>query len=192
MIRILVVDDHPAVRAGLLGLLRSEPGLVVVGGAEDAASALEQAERSRPDVVLLDYDLPDYDGLLLCCDLKTLSPPPGVIVYSAFARPRLAPAAAVAGADAMLDKGAPPGELFESVRVVARGTAELSIGPPDVIERCISKLEPSDIPLFGMALNGTPPAEIATVTGDDLATTRARLRELVRRLQGRGQPVSTN
>lgn len=186
-----MVDDHPAVRTGLVGLLRSEPGLVVVGGAEDAASALEKAERSRPDVVLLDYDLPDYDGLLLCCDLKALSPPPGVIVYSAFARPRLAPAAAVAGADAMVDKGAPPGEMFEAVRMVARGTAELPGAPPDVIERCISRLEPADIPLFGMALNGTPPDEIATVTGEDLATTRAHLRELVGRLQGRGQPVST-
>ena len=183
MIRVLVVDDHPAVRAGLLSLLRSEPGIVVVAAAASAADALACTERIRPDVVVLDYDLPDHDGLLLCCDLKALSEPPCVILYSAFARPRLAPAAAVAGADAMLDKGAAPEELFETVRRVARGAAAPLSAPPEVIERCVTALPPSDISLFGMAINGTPAAEIAAVAGDDVSATRVRLRSLVRRLQ---------
>jgi DNA-binding NarL/FixJ family response regulator len=190
MIRVLVVDDHPAVRAGLVGLLRSEPGFVAVGAAANAADGLEQAERSGPNVVLLDYDLPDHDGLLLCCDLKALPSPPGVIVYSAFARPRLAPAAAVAGTDAMVDKGALTDELFETLRRVARGVAEPLSASPAAIERCLARLHPDDIPLFGMAINGTPTAEIAAVAGDDLATTRSRLRALVRRLQTTDEAAS--
>ena len=190
MIRVLVVDDHPAVRAGLFSLVRSEPGFVAVGAAANAAGGLDEAGRTRPDVVLLDYDLPDRDGLLLCCDLKALPNPPGVIVYSAFARPRLAPAASVAGADAMVDKGALPGELFETLRRVARGVAEPLSAPPAVIERCLARLRPDDVPLFGMAINGTPTHEIAAVSGDDIATTRSRLRTLVRRLQATDEAAS--
>ena len=104
MIRVLVVDDHPAVRAGLAGLLRSEPGLICLATAESAAAGMEAARRMAPAIVLVDYDLPDRDGLTLCSDLKALERAPGVIVYTAFARPRLLVAAAVARADAMLDK----------------------------------------------------------------------------------------
>jgi len=182
VIRVLVVDDHPAVRAGLFSLLRSEPGIVAVAAVGTAAEALAESGRSRPDVVLLDYDLPDRDGLLLCCDLKALPEPPRVLLYSAFARPRLAPAARVAGVDAMLDKGAAPDELFETLRKVARGGLEQLPAPPDVIGRCVGELPPDDIPLFGMAMNGTPTAEIAAVAGDDLPATRSRLRALVKRL----------
>jgi DNA-binding NarL/FixJ family response regulator len=190
MIRVLVVDDHPAVRAGLVSLLRSEPGFVAVGAAANAADGLAQAERSGPHVVLLDYDLPDHDGLLLCCDLKALPRPPRVIIYSAFARPRLVLAAAVAGTDAIVDKGALTDELFETLRRVARGMAEPLSASPAVIERCVARLHPDDIPLFGMAINGTPTDEIAAVAGDDLPTTRNRLRALVGRLQSTDEGAS--
>jgi DNA-binding NarL/FixJ family response regulator len=194
MIRVLVVDDHPAVRAGLVGLLRSEPGLVVAGAAANAEDALEAAKRAGPDVVLLDYDLGNQDGLLLCCDLKALDGSPRVMIYSAFARPRLAPAAALAGADAMLDKGSPPDVLFDAVRRVARATAEPLTAPREAVARCIAELPADDIPLFGMAVNGTPVAEIAQVVGDDVAAIRARLRALVVRLQGerRAPPAPEN
>jgi DNA-binding NarL/FixJ family response regulator len=190
VIRVLVVDDHPAVRAGLLSLLRSEPGIVPLAAVENAADALAESERSWPDLVLADYELPDGDGLRLCCDLKAQPSAPAVILYSAYIRPRLVPAALVAGADAMLDKGASPDQLFELVRGVARGTAEPPSAPSEVIERCIAEIDPEDIPMFGMALNGTPVAEIAAVTGDEVPVTRARLRDLVGRLGGHRNGVS--
>ena len=183
MIRVLVVDDHPAVRVGLAGLLRSEPGIGPVAAVASAEEALAEAARSGPDVALLDFDLPDRDGLLLCCDLKALEKPPRVVLYSAFARPRLAPAALVAGVDAMLDKGAAPDELFETLRKVVRGTVEPLSAPPELLGRCAEDLPPDDISLFGMAVNGTPPAEIAAMTGADLASTYSRLRALIKRLQ---------
>jgi DNA-binding NarL/FixJ family response regulator len=184
VIGVLVVDDHPAVRAGLAGLLRSEPGLVCLATAESAATGIDAARRLGPAVVLADYDLPDGDGLTLCSDLKALERPPGVIVYTAFARPRLLAAAAIARADAMLDKGAPPEDLFESIRTVARGTARLPTPPPEVMERSYALLDPEEIPLFGMAVNGAPPEEIAAVAGTDPDDARRHVRELLTRLRG--------
>ena len=184
MIGILVVDDHPAVRAGLAGLLRSEPGLVCLATADTAAAGLEAARRLEPAVVLVDYGLPDHDGLTLCSDLKALPNPPRVLVYSAFARPRLVPAAAVAGADAMLDKGAPAEELFETIRRVARGAGQLPDPPREVIERSFARLGPEEIVLLGMAINGAPPDEIAAASKTHLDDTRRQLRTLLGRLQG--------
>jgi DNA-binding NarL/FixJ family response regulator len=188
--RVLVVDDHPAVRAGLLSLLRSEPGIVPVAAVGTAAEALAESERSWPDAALVDYELPDGDGLQLCCDLKAQPSAPAVILYSAYVRPRLVPAALVAGADAMLDKGSSSEQLFDVLRSVARGERDLPSAPAEVIERCVAELDPEDIPLFGMALSGTPVAEIAAVVGEELPATRVRLRDLVARLGGHRDGVS--
>jgi two-component system response regulator DevR len=183
VIGALVVDDHPAVRAGLVDLLRSEPGLSCLAAAGSAEAGVDAARRTEPAVVLADYELPDRDGLTLCCELKALPRAPGVVVYSAFARPGLLPAAAVAGADAMLDKAAPADQLFNTIRLVARGESRLPTPPPAVLERSFSLLDTEEIVLFGMAVNGAPPEEIAAVTGDDPNQTRRRLRILLARLQ---------
>jgi DNA-binding NarL/FixJ family response regulator len=101
--RILFVDDHPAVRAGLASVLRGEPGMVVVGAAGRPAEAVTKVTLTSPDVVLVDYQLPDYDGLVLCQQLKSLPEPPAVLVYSAYADGSLAIAAMVAGAEGVLN-----------------------------------------------------------------------------------------
>jgi DNA-binding NarL/FixJ family response regulator len=182
-IEVVVVDDHPAVRAGLLGLVQAEPGLTCTAAAGSGTEALDAVRSTGATVVIADYELADTDGLTLCAELKALPEPPGVILYSAFVRPRLLPAAAVAGADAMLDKAAPATQLFDTVRAVARGAARLPAPPPEAMERCIRALQPDELSLFGMAVNGTPVAEIAAVAGDDIAETRRRLRAMLGRLQ---------
>jgi DNA-binding NarL/FixJ family response regulator len=183
MIRVLVVDDHPAVRAGVVSLLRSEPGLVPVGAVGSAELALRRLARGATDVLLVDYDLPDSDGLALCWDAKTREDPPAVLIYSAFARPRLMIAATLAGADGVLDKGAPPEQLFELLRVVARGGRAIPRVAPELLKRCVAELDQDDIPLFGMAFNRIPVAEIAAVVSLDIEATRARLRALMERLE---------
>lgn len=183
MIGVVLVDDHPAVLAGLAALLESEPGISCIAAVDSAADALRVARSSAAAVVVADYELRDGDGLTLCAELKSLDSPPGVIVYSAFARPRLLPAAAIAGADAMLDKAAPADDLFETIRAAAVGAAQLPTPPPEVMERCFRKLNPDEVPLFGMAVNGAPLTEIATVAGTDVEETRKRLRVLLGRLQ---------
>jgi len=121
MIRVAVVDDHPAVRLGLQTALRNEPGLVPVGEAETPEELAPLLYRTRPDVVLLDYHLPRRDGLTLCREIKSRVPAPKVLLYTAFADASLIVPAIVAGADGVLDKSLPSLELFEAIRRAARG-----------------------------------------------------------------------
>src|SRR5919112_548449 len=69
MIKVLVVDDHPAVSAGLEVVLRSEPGLIPIGSCASFGTGLETALRERPTVVIVDYELGDGNGLDLCAEL---------------------------------------------------------------------------------------------------------------------------
>ena len=175
MIRVLVVDDHPALRRGLVAALRCEPGFVSVGAATGMAAALVEAERTIPDVALVDYQLADGDGLILCHELKRLPKAPGVLIYSAFARPELAMAAMVAGADAMVNKGAPLDELFGAIRTVARGGTALPRMRRGAVERDVARLDPHDFPILGLRMDGATLAEIASVL-------RVEEREVSRRL----------
>jgi DNA-binding NarL/FixJ family response regulator len=185
MIRCVVADDHPAVLAGLVGLLRSEPGFVPVQAVGSAEDAMREVSRHAPDLALIDYNLPDRDGLVLCCDLKALPAPPRVVLYSAFAGPRLSLAAIVAGAEAVVPKGVPVDEMFELLRGVARGALSRPVAPPGVVEHCVQRLDATDIPIFGMAMARTPLDEIAAVTGDEVDGIRRRIRSLVERLAPR-------
>jgi DNA-binding NarL/FixJ family response regulator len=114
--RVLIVDDHPALRAGLATVLRMEPGMVVVGAASRASEAVRKVKLSWPEVVLVDYQLPDADGLALCQQLKVIAESPAVLIYSAYADGSLAIAAMVAGADGLVNKAAPAAELIDALR----------------------------------------------------------------------------
>lgn len=83
-IRCLVVDDHPAILAGLRGLLGSESDLEVVDALDSAEAAAEVAARMAVDVAIVDYQLPGHSGLWLSRKLKRLPVPPAVLIYSAF------------------------------------------------------------------------------------------------------------
>src|SRR5689334_9111967 len=99
-VRVLVVDDHPALRAGLEGLLAGEPDVVFVGAAPDADGLLDVVGRLRPDVIVLDYALGQDDGLATCFRLKQLCDAPAVVLYSAYVDRVFAVPAAMSQADA--------------------------------------------------------------------------------------------
>src|SRR3954470_22865704 len=86
---IAIVDDHPAVRAGLRGLVDDEPDLVVAATAATAREGFQAIADMRPDVALVNLNLPDDDGLNLCLRTRALAAPPRVVIYSAFANPSL-------------------------------------------------------------------------------------------------------
>jgi DNA-binding NarL/FixJ family response regulator len=181
MIRVLVVDDHPAVRAGLVAILRTEPGLVPVAAAADPDGALTEARRRHPDVALVDYHLREGDGLLLCWDLKSLPAPPRVLIYSAFADANLGLPAAIAGADGLVDKGTPTHDLFERVRTVARGGTALQV-TAEAMTAAAARLETRDLPILGMLMERTPTAEIAKVLRLDEGELGSRVEAMLRRL----------
>src|SRR3954470_5272257 len=104
-VRVVVVDDHAAIRMGLRAAIDSRPPLVCVGVAADGEQLAPLLYRTRPDVVILDYDLPRANGLELCRRVKAEVPAPAVLLYSAYAAAALALAGTVAGADGIIPQG---------------------------------------------------------------------------------------
>jgi DNA-binding NarL/FixJ family response regulator len=159
MIRIVVVDDHPALRAGLQTVLESEPGIVLAGqSAGDEESLWPLLHRAEPDLVLLDYHLPHGDGLQLCYRIKQEVLAPKVIVFSAYAGPDLLLPARLAKADAVLGKGVGARELFETVRRVYGGEQLLG-GPPPA--DAAMRIPEDDRALVAMLLDGETEQAVA-------------------------------
>lgn len=182
MSRILIVDDHPAVRAGLVAVLRSEPGLVPVGSAGDEQEAWRLVERSRPDLLLLDLHLPGGNSLGLCRRVKALDESPHVLIYSAFAGAELAIPAALAGADGVRDKAEPILDLFDAIRRVNRGERLLAPITPERLKEVQAQIGTQDWPIVAMLIDGTPAAEIAATLGLAAAELERRVERLLAQL----------
>jgi len=120
-IRILVADDHPVVRDGLVAILSTQPDFDVVGEAGNGTEAVERAMTLQPDVMLLDLEMPELDGVEVLRRLAQSNPEVRVIVFTAFDTDERILGAVQAGAQGYLLKGAPRKELFEAVRVVHAG-----------------------------------------------------------------------
>lgn len=189
MIRVVLADDHPAVRVGLERLVRSEPGMILVGSAGDGSAALEEARRSHPDCMVVDYRMPG-GGLGLCRRLKELEPTPGIVVFTAFAADRLQVAARIAGVNAVLDKSSPASDLFDAVRLAARH--ESAIEPSQAaLSDVAAELSADQLPIFGMRIEGTPWSEIR----ETLRLTEEALDEqvagLLEQIENRLEPSAT-
>ena len=162
MIRVAVIDDHPALRAGLQTVLDSEPHIVFVGGSDGAEESVwPMLNRVRPDVVLLDYHLPRGDGLQLCYRIKKDVPAPRVIIFTAYASPTLALPATLARADGILAKGAGARDLFSAIRLVYAGDQVLPSISTKVLEEAMEDLLGDDRALVGMLLDGTSETDVA-------------------------------
>lgn len=120
-IHILLADDHLVVRAGLLALLSTQPDFEVVGEAANGREAVEKVLELEPDVLLLDLEMPEMDGVEVIQALKEAGVAARVIVFTVFDTDERILAAVQAGAQGYLLKGAPRDELFRAVRVVHEG-----------------------------------------------------------------------
>jgi DNA-binding NarL/FixJ family response regulator len=189
MIGVAIVDDHRAVTAGLEELLRLEPDLAPVGVAADGAELAPLVYRARPDVVVLDYAMPEEDGLLVCRRLKGEIPAPGVVLYSAFAGSSLAMPAIVAGADAVVDKAAPVRELLQAIRLVAAGEPAMPGPSRQQLEAASAVLRTEDLPIMAMLVDRTPTYEIAEVLRIAPAELNRRMAGMLGRLRA---PISAH
>jgi DNA-binding NarL/FixJ family response regulator len=181
-IRVLVVDDHAAVRVGLGGLLEDHSDVEVVSTAASAREALADAQRVAPDVAVVDYHLGDGDGLTLCRALRRLPRPPRVLVYSAYADGVLTAAAVVAGADAVVSKGTLGEEVVRTIRVLAHGRRAIPPIPRAVQRSLRTRLEPTDQAILGMLLQGIAPSEVADVLGLSPSRLESRRAAMLRAL----------
>jgi DNA-binding NarL/FixJ family response regulator len=126
VIRVLIVDDHGLVRAGLEQLLENAEDIEVIGSAPGGRAALELAGRTRPDVVLMDLSMPDLDGIDATRELSRQAPDAHVVVLTSFSDRKRIVDALDAGAIGYLLKDSEPDELLRGVRAAARGESPLA------------------------------------------------------------------
>jgi DNA-binding NarL/FixJ family response regulator len=191
VIRVLVVDDHPAVRAGIESVVATEDDLECIDSVGGADEALRAAEVLQPDVAVLDYQLGSHDGLTITRQLKALPSPPRVLMYSAYADSTLAVMAVVAGADGLLSKATRGNDLCDAIRSIAAGRSVMPKIAAGTLRAVGRELDTDDLAILGMLIHGTPPAEIASVLGLSERWLDARRWAMVRRVSERLIPRGT-
>lgn len=198
MIRVLLADDEPLVRAGIRAVLAADPGIEVVAEADNGRTAVELATAHRPDVVLLDIAMPVLDGLAAAAELTRTVPEVGVLMLTTFSADEHIAAALAGGARGFLLKSGDPRELFSGIRAVADGAAFLS---PKVAHRVIQQvtgdrmasaarartlvdgLTPREREVLALVGAGLPNAEIARRLHVVEGTVKVFVTSILRRLE---------
>ena len=159
-LRVVLADDQALVRTGFQLILEAEPGITVVAHAEDGQQALDAVATHRPDVVLMDIQMPRLDGLEATRRiLDQPGPETRVLILTTFEHDDYVFQALRAGASGFLLKTAPPEQLINAVRVVAGGEALLS---PSITRRVIAEFA------HHPALTSTPSPALDTLTAREL------------------------
>ncbi|MGZ6316519.1 MAG: response regulator [Anaerolineales bacterium] len=146
-IRILIADDHPMFRFGLRALLAAEPGFEIAGEATNGLEAVTMADSLKPDLILMDINLPELNGIEATRQILTKHPAMGVLIITMFEDDSMF-AALRAGARGYLLKGAEGDETLRAIRAAANGE---SIFSPAVAQRLThyfaqSSAQPADLP----------------------------------------------
>jgi DNA-binding NarL/FixJ family response regulator len=171
-IRILIADDHPVFRFGLRALLETEPGYLVVGEARTGEEAVELATSLRPDVVLMDINMPGLNGIEATRQIAAERPESAILVITMFDDDTVF-AAMRAGARGYLIKGAEGEETLRAIRAVAEGEAIFSpraaerlikffaAAPRDVVAPAFPELTPRELEILSLVAQGLTNTAIA-------------------------------
>ena len=144
VIHVLITDDHAIVREGLRTLIRTEPGMEVMGEAEDGIEAVQLACELNPDVILMDMEMPKMGGLEAIQNIKDQCPEARILVLTSFSDDETVFPAIKAGALGYMLKNTPPDRLLQSIREVSSGRPTMS---PDIATKLMSELQrSSDLP----------------------------------------------
>ena len=137
MIRILIVDDHAVVRKGLIMVLRLEADFQIIGEAENGLKAIELAQQLQPDVVLIDYMMPEMDGATAAVTLKSTMPHIKIILLTGIELNDRVLDLLATGVDGYIIKDVEPTQLAEAIRTVAQGEAYLH---PTLVRRVLNRI----------------------------------------------------
>jgi two-component system response regulator DevR len=136
-LRVLLVDDHEVVRSGIAAMLKATEGIVVTGEAGTVRDAIEEAERTRPDVVVMDVRLADGSGIEATREIKSRRPQTQVLMLTSFADDEALFASIMAGASGYVLKQVKGGELVRAIRAVGQGESLLD---PAVTKSVLDRL----------------------------------------------------
>jgi DNA-binding NarL/FixJ family response regulator len=170
-VRLLLIDDHPVVRQGLRTFLATRPDFEVVGEAGDGETAIAEAARLRPDVILMDLVMPGVDGLEAIGRIRAADPAARILVLTSFASADQVLPALRAGAAGYLLKDAAPAELEAAIRAVHRGeglldpavtaTVLAEFAQPASTDPGYASLTPREREVLGLLARGLSNAAIA-------------------------------
>ncbi len=187
-IRVLVADDHPVVRAGLIGLLQAAADVDVVGEAATGREAAELAIALLPDIVLMDLRMPQLNGDEATALIVAEAPQVRVLILTTYESDSTILRAIEAGASGYLLKAAPPEEILEGVRAVARGDVALS---PAIAALLVSRvsapaaatLTPREREVLTLVAAGNSNPAIATTLHLSEATVKTHLLHAFEKLE---------
>jgi DNA-binding NarL/FixJ family response regulator len=188
VIRVLVVEDHPVVRSGLLQLLGDVEEVDVVGAASGGQEAVTLASSERPDVVLMDLEMPDLDGIEATRRIRAADPDINVVVLTAFSDRERILDAIDAGAVGYLLKDAEPHELVRGLEAAARGESPLS---PKAAQALVAaragrgapeQLTPREHEVLSLLADGLPNKLIARRLEISEKTVKAHLTSIFQRI----------
>ena len=198
-VRVLIVDDDDLMRAGLRGVLSSDPAIEVVGEAGDGREAAYRTRLLRPDVVLMDVRMPDLDGISATRELLATFPEAKVVILTTFEQDDYIFGALTAGASGFLLKRTRPEELIAAIHTIAAGDSLLSPSVTSrVIERMagqptldgardprLAELTPRETEVLELIARGLSNGEIAAELVIGESTVKTHLKRVLAKLQVR-------
>ena len=195
-IRVLIVDDHPVVRTGIIGMLEVVPSdnIVVVGEASNGREAVEQWEVLAPDVTLMDLRMPEVDGVQAIQSIRERHLTARLIVLTTYDGDEDIYRGLKAGARGYLLKDAPREQLVEAVRAVHAGRKYV---PPEVAQKLAERLDspelsPRELEVLGLMAQGRSNKEIARLSFVTEGTVKFHVNNILGKLdaQSRGEAVA--
>jgi two-component system, NarL family, response regulator DesR len=188
MIRILLAEDMHMVRGALVALLDLEPDIEVVAEVESGDQIIPMVRLHRPDVAVIDIDLPVLDGLTAAGTIRSTMPQVRTLMLTSLARPGTLRRALAAGVDGFILKDAPPAKLAAAIRDVAAGRrvvdSQLALAAWD---RGESPLTDRELEVLRLAANGTDAPDIARALSLSAGTVRNYLTTIVTKLDARNR-----
>lgn len=182
---MLIIDDHPLVRAGLETLLRRQPTLKVAGSAHSAEEAFDMLKRAHVDVILLDLRMPGVSGLDFLPTLKTLAKPPLAIILSTYEFEEEIYRAMKAGAAGYLSKDASRADIVEAIEAVSAGR---TFFPASIAKRIEERgtraaLTSRELEIIEMVAKGLTNKEIGRVLNISQFTVRNHIKHISAKLE---------
>ena len=188
MIRVLIADDHGVVRDGLAGVIAAQADLEVVATVENGAEAVESCRGSRPDVVLMDLEMPVLDGIEATRIIREERPETAVLVLTSFSDVRRITAALGVGAAGYLLKDTSAEDVVRGIRAAAEGGAPLDPQAARLLLEArdasdpLEGISPREREVFALLLDGLPNKLIAQRLGISEKTVKTHLTNIFRQI----------